>query len=96
MRKKEERLCRQSLVEVLARFVVMAGCVGCLRRVFAGCSYCIKMQVLLLKADLVDGGGCSADGGRCNVWGRVRCSLGGRVSVCDLEWPWSVPGCRNI
>lgn len=67
MRKREERLCRQSLVEVPARVVVMAGCMGCSRRVEAGCSYCIRMQVLLLKGDLGEGGGYSAEGGRCNV-----------------------------
>ena len=67
MRKSEERLCRQSLVEVPARIVVMAGCVGCIRRVYVGCSYCIRMQVLLLKGDLEEGGGCSAEGGRCNA-----------------------------
>ena len=57
MRKRDERLCRQSLVEVPARIVVMAGCLGCSRRVETGCSYCIRMQVLLVKGDLAVGGG---------------------------------------
>lgn len=89
-------VCVVSFLEVPGRIVMMAGCVVCSRRVEAGCSYCIRMQVLLVKGDLGEGGDCSAEARRCNdaaecaallvveclsaVWSGRGVSLGGGSS----------------